>query len=627
MKNLLWAGLVALMALLPFEASAQIGPGGGVQQQGTVTANDCAAWVGPGVIKDSGSACGSGGGLTITGTVGDGVVIGPTTTTIQDSSAVTSSAFPSGIGIAKTVAFGAGSASGPINSPMWATFNATGTATDTVTTNFSLWQQNQDNVDASAAANGVFNWEVAAVCCGPLAKGGRQLGTFFLSINNVPGDTNQNYTALQGSTQASVNVGGTTGQGNGRGNIFGLNPRAILVSGGTFWHLLNAAELDTGASTGSSYELGIGLDIAQAGNGTTTGTVGASIVDIGIVIGNGVGTGLPRRDYMMVDGGYDGFPALKTTGTWFACYPHANNNSTNPCGAIGSFADLSNFSSVSGNIILGPASNGKIDGSFDFFGGYADFSSTTTPTPAAGHLTFAGNATAPSLAANGEASIYTSGTNGINLIGKGNTNDIAFLNSGGTVVFQVTTGGLGVSVPNGAANVARLQVTGATIANNGFSLPSANVMVASTNSLESFRITAAQLIQYTAITSDVGLTDATVCEDTTLHGLHSGSGTIGICLGTSSLRYKHDIADLDVGLSQIMGLVPISYKLNADHGDPNKVLYGFTAEQGGQVLPKLMTEDESGRPNTFDYLGIVPVLVKAVQQQQAEIETLKGKIR
>jgi len=44
--------------------AAQI-PGGGVGQSGSVTANDCAAWVGNGLIKDSGGACGGGGGLTV----------------------------------------------------------------------------------------------------------------------------------------------------------------------------------------------------------------------------------------------------------------------------------------------------------------------------------------------------------------------------------------------------------------------------------------------------------------------------------------------------------------------------------------------------------------------------------
>jgi len=129
-----------------------------------------------------------------------------------------------------------------------------------------------------------------------------------------------------------------------------------------------------------------------------------------------------------------------------------------------------------------------------------------------------------------------------------------------------------------------------------------------------------------AVTDDTALTTSTLCQDTTTHVVYSGSGAAGICAGTSSLRFKHDVAGLRAGLKQVMELEPISYKLNADHGDPNRTLYGFSAEQGGEVLPELMRRDKSGNPNTFDYLGVVPVLVKALQEQQAQIEELKRRI-
>jgi hypothetical protein len=120
------------------------------------------------------------------------------------------------------------------------------------------------------------------------------------------------------------------------------------------------------------------------------------------------------------------------------------------------------------------------------------------------------------------------------------------------------------------------------------------------------------------MTTDATHTDATVCIDTSTRGLYFGSGTAGICLGTSSPQFKHDIAPLDVGLDQIMKLEAVAYKLNADHGDPDKLLYGFTAEQGGKALPALAGVDEQGNPNTFDYLGVVPVLKRdaALEMQQ-----------
>lgn len=136
---------------------------------------------------------------------------------------------------------------------------------------------------------------------------------------------------------------------------------------------------------------------------------------------------------------------------------------------------------------------------------------------------------------------------------------------------------------------------------------------------------ATQVVQVNAIASDATHTDATVCEDTTTHGLYAGSGTLGVCLGTSSLRYKHGVRDLGVGLDQVMALRPIRYYLNADHGDPSHLLYGFAAEQMQPVLPDLVGLDAQGQANTADYLGLVPVLVHAVQEQQAEIAELRGR--
>lgn len=48
-------------------AVAQIAPGGGVQQQGSVTPNDCALWVGNGILKDG--ACAGAAILSLTGDV------------------------------------------------------------------------------------------------------------------------------------------------------------------------------------------------------------------------------------------------------------------------------------------------------------------------------------------------------------------------------------------------------------------------------------------------------------------------------------------------------------------------------------------------------------------------------
>lgn len=130
-----------------------------------------------------------------------------------------------------------------------------------------------------------------------------------------------------------------------------------------------------------------------------------------------------------------------------------------------------------------------------------------------------------------------------------------------------------------------------------------------------------------AIATDTAHTDATVCEDTTTHQFYSGSGTLGICLGTSSLRFKDHIAPLQPGLAQIVDLRPITYHYKPGYGDSSRKLYGFAAEQVNEILPELVSLDTAGRPNSIDWAGLVPVLVNAIQEQQREINALRRAIK
>lgn len=134
-----------------------------------------------------------------------------------------------------------------------------------------------------------------------------------------------------------------------------------------------------------------------------------------------------------------------------------------------------------------------------------------------------------------------------------------------------------------------------------------------------------QEVRLPAITSDAGLTDSSVCQDTTNHGLRAGSGTLGACLGTSSARYKANIADIDPGqLSIVLALLPKKFNLKDGNGvDPQKQYYGFMAEDCINTVPTLTGLDDQGQPNTCDYLGLVPVLVKAVQELASRVGVTK----
>lgn len=136
----------------------------------------------------------------------------------------------------------------------------------------------------------------------------------------------------------------------------------------------------------------------------------------------------------------------------------------------------------------------------------------------------------------------------------------------------------------------------------------------------------AQLI-VSGIASDATHTDATVCVDTTSKQLYSGSGTLGICLGTSSARYKRPetFRPLMDGLAELSALKPLNYRYMSGYGDGGmRTQYGFLAEDVIDVLPLLVGLDAAGRPNSVDILGMVPIIVRAVQQLRASNDNLRA---
>lgn len=190
---------------------------------------------------------------------------------------------------------------------------------------------------------------------------------------------------------------------------------------------------------------------------------------------------------------------------------------------------------------------------------------------------------------------------------------------GGQATIQVVDQAQGVTASNGF----QIQAFGADVNllnyENGF----VGIFTAVT---ERLRVSSTGTIFMYNLGTDAATTTATVCRNTSTKEITTGTGTLGICLGTSSVRFKPFLAPLNVGLAEVLKLKPVRYKLDAAHGDPNKELYGFTAEEDGKVLPALMGRDKEGRPNTFDYVGVVPALVKAVQEQNVMLDALKQRM-
>jgi hypothetical protein len=95
-------------------------------------------------------------------------------------------------------------------------------------------------------------------------------------------------------------------------------------------------------------------------------------------------------------------------------------------------------------------------------------------------------------------------------------------------------------------------------------------------------------------------------------------------INTSDARMKKNVRNLGLGLDAVMKLRPIVYDWKDDSG---KDKIGFIAQELRKVVPNVVTGDESKETLGVLYSDMVPVLTKAIQEQQMQIEALKAENR
>ena len=111
---------------------------------------------------------------------------------------------------------------------------------------------------------------------------------------------------------------------------------------------------------------------------------------------------------------------------------------------------------------------------------------------------------------------------------------------------------------------------------------------------------------------------------------------------SSDDRIKFNEQKLDYGLAQVMALEPKRYYRAEYEYDPETeelVIHpekmsrtneiGFVAQDVRQVIPEAVSvpEDENRELWSMSYDTIIPVLIKAIQEQQTQIEELKQEIK
>lgn len=92
----------------------------------------------------------------------------------------------------------------------------------------------------------------------------------------------------------------------------------------------------------------------------------------------------------------------------------------------------------------------------------------------------------------------------------------------------------------------------------------------------------------------------------------------------SDKRLKENIKPLAYGCGTIKKLNTLRYNFIADAEE--KPHPGFIAQDVEAVIPEIVsTGTDANKTKAVDYIGIVPVLVKAMQEQQQLLEAEKDK--
>ena len=105
--------------------------------------------------------------------------------------------------------------------------------------------------------------------------------------------------------------------------------------------------------------------------------------------------------------------------------------------------------------------------------------------------------------------------------------------------------------------------------------------------------------------------------DGNLRGYLTASGAF---TDTSDLAYKKEIQDISYGLAEVNQMQPRAYKMKINDEDQ----LGFIAQEMEQIIPEVVSGEDGSKGLAYGHL--VPVLVKAIQEQQVLIEALQTKV-
>jgi hypothetical protein len=102
----------------------------------------------------------------------------------------------------------------------------------------------------------------------------------------------------------------------------------------------------------------------------------------------------------------------------------------------------------------------------------------------------------------------------------------------------------------------------------------------------------------------------------------------GAYTALSDVNKKKDFEQSPIGLNEVLGLKPTLYRMKTEANDTDKHL-GFIAQEVKDFIPQAYSESGEGDSKFIGLteMPIIAALVKAIQEQQTQIEELKALIK
>jgi hypothetical protein len=186
--------------------------------------------------------------------------------------------------------------------------------------------------------------------------------------------------------------------------------------------------------------------------------------------------------------------------------------------------------------------------------------------------------------------------------------------SNGSYLAFTNSGTLNGAIGNGSNIISGLS-------NSDLGIWTTGIMAFQTNASERMRITSGGEV-YIAGTTDQGAYNLQV----------NGTGVwgAGAYVNGSDFRLKDNIIDLDNSLDLITKMKPVTYNYKESYSKDSSTQTGFIAQDLQELLKHKSYVDgivkQGPKYMSVAYQNLIPLLVKAIQEQQAQIELLSNKI-